>query len=74
MEKHKILTKWKGGMAFETELGNHIVRVDGPSESGGEDSAPGPKRLMLVALTGCTGMDVVSILKKMRVDLDNLEK
>ncbi|OJV44729.1 MAG: osmotically inducible protein C [Bacteroidales bacterium 36-12] len=73
MEKHKILTKWKGGMAFETELGNHIVRVDGPSESGGEDSAPGPKRLMLVALTGCTGMDVVSILKKMRVELDNLE-
>ncbi len=73
MEKHNITTKWKGGMAFETVLGNHTVRVDAPVESGGEDSASGPKRLMLVALTGCTGMDVVSILKKMRVELDDLD-
>jgi len=36
------------------------------------DKGPRPKTLMLVALAGCTGMDVVSILKKMRVDLEGL--
>jgi len=34
---------------------------------GGEDLGPRPKPLMLVALGGCSGMDVISILKKMRV-------
>jgi putative redox protein len=37
---------------------------------GGENRGVRPKPLMLVALAGCTGMDVVSILKKMRVELD----
>ncbi len=42
------------------------------SEFGGEDKGPRPKPLMLAALGGCTGMDVVSILKKMRVDFKSL--
>ncbi len=72
-EKHTILTKWKGGLAFETDLNGHVVRMDAPVEAGGENSAPGPKRLMMVALSGCTGMDIVSLLKKMRVDFDKVE-
>ncbi|MEA3445115.1 MAG: OsmC family protein, partial [Bacteroidota bacterium] len=36
---------------------------------GGEGKGPTPKPFMLYSLIGCTGMDVVSILKKMRVDL-----
>ncbi len=69
-DKHIIKTEWKGDMAFEADVNGHKVRMDAPVEGGGHNSGPGPKKLMLVALSGCTGMDVVSILKKMRVDLE----
>lgn len=68
--KHTIKTEWKGNMAFETDLGGHKIIVDAPEAVGGNDLGPSPKKLMMVALTGCTGMDVVSILKKMRVNLE----
>lgn len=68
--KHTIKTEWKGGLAFEADVNGHKVKMDAPVESGGTDSGAGPKKLMLVALSGCTGMDVVSILKKMRVDIE----
>jgi putative redox protein len=44
--------------------------IDASSEGGGENRGPRPKPLMLVALAGCTGMDVVSLLKKMRVNVE----
>lgn len=59
-------------MAFEAELDGHKLIIDASPEVGGSDNGPRPKPLMLVALAGCTGMDVVSILKKMRVELDGL--
>lgn len=68
--KKEIEMKWQGGMAFNTVLDGHSITVDAPAEVGGNDSGPRPKALMLVALGGCTGMDVVSILKKMRVEVD----
>jgi len=67
-EKHSIKTSWKGGMAFESDVNGHKIIMDAPVEAGGENSGPGPKKLQLVSLSGCTGMDVVSILQKMRVD------
>lgn len=70
--KHEIDLSWKGNMAFETEIGGHKLIVDANQESGGQDLGPGPKKLMLVALAGCTGMDMVSLLKKMRVEYDAL--
>jgi putative redox protein len=69
-EKHIIQTEWKGDMAFEADVNGHKVIMDATVEGGGQDSGSSPKKLMLVALSGCTGMDVVSILKKMRVDID----
>ncbi len=69
--KHKMSTLWKGGMAFETEIAGHKLVMDAPKEVGGEDLGVRPKMLMLSALAGCTGMDVVSILKKMRVELED---
>ena len=69
-DKHIIKTEWKGNMAFESDINGHKITMDAPVEAGGENSGPGPKKLMLVALSGCTGMDVVSILKKMRVDIE----
>jgi len=70
--KHIIDASWKGNMKFEANLDGHSVVVDAANDSGGEDAGPRPKKLMLVALAGCTGMDVVSLLKKMRVDFDDL--
>ncbi len=67
--KHSIETNWKGNMMFDAAVSGHHVIIDALPEVGGEDKGTRPKELMLVALAGCTGMDVVSILKKMRVEL-----
>ncbi|HRZ97910.1 MAG TPA: OsmC family protein [Paludibacter sp.] len=69
-DKHVISTEWKGDLTFESSINNHKIIMDVPVEAGGNNLGPGPKKLMLVALSGCTGMDVVSILKKMRVDIE----
>lgn len=70
--KTSIQTHWKGNMAFDSKVGSHSVITDAPTEAGGDDSAASPKKLMMVALAGCTGVDVVEILKKMRVAFEDL--
>lgn len=55
-------------MAFESEIDGFKLTVDAAPETGGENLGPRPKPLMMLALGGCTGMDVVSILKKMRIE------
>lgn len=69
--KHTVETIWQGGMKFEANIDNHSIIVDAPLESGGTNMGPSPKKLLLVALAGCTGMDVVSILKKMKVEFES---
>lgn len=64
--KNEVTTVWKKGMAFEADVNGHKILMDTPVDDGGQDSGARPKPLLLAALTGCTGMDVVSILKKMR--------
>ncbi len=51
----------------------HAVLVDASEEVGGLDSAPRPTELLLIAQGGCTGMDVVSVLRKMKVDFSDFE-
>lgn len=70
-DKHIIKTEWKGNMAFEADVNGHKVLMDATEEVGGQNTGPSPKKLQLASLAGCTGMDVVSILKKMRVDIDS---
>lgn len=70
--KQKIDLDFLGDMAFETELNGHKIYIDADESVGGKNSGPRPKGLMMVALAGCTGMDVVSILRKMRVEYDSL--
>ena len=65
--------KWLGNMAFDVELNNHHFTIDADARVGGKDQGPRPKPLLLSALAGCTGMDVVSILKKMKVEDYQLE-
>ncbi|MBK7939128.1 MAG: OsmC family protein [Lewinellaceae bacterium] len=67
MSAYSITTRHKGKMAFEAEIGNHKVIMDTVAGGGGEDSGPPPKKLLLGTLATCTGMDVVSLLQKMRV-------
>lgn len=69
-DKHIVKTEWKGDIAFEADINGHKVMMDAPIEAGGTNLGPSPKKLMLAALSGCTGMDVVSILKKMRVEVE----
>ena len=63
-------TKWLGKMAFEMDIGGHKVRMDAGETAGGEDSGPRPKPLILAGMTGCTGMDVISILEKMKENVE----
>ena len=72
MSKAKIHIDWQGDMSFEADIDGQKLVLDAAPEVGGGNKGPRPKPLMLVALAGCTGMDVVSMLKKMRVELDGL--
>lgn len=65
--KHVVDMSWKQNMAFESDMDGHKVIIDANVESGGDDLGPRPKKLMLTALAGCTGIDVIMILKKMKV-------
>ena len=70
--KSTINCNWKDGMAFEAEVNGFKLTLDADAAVGGENKGPRPKPLTLVALAGCTAMDVISILKKMRVELKSL--
>ncbi len=64
---HNTEVIWKKGMYFEANLQGHSIKIDADKQFGGENNGPTPKPLLLVALGGCTSMDVVSILNKMKV-------
>ena len=66
--KHTVDTSWQGNMKFDAMVSGHHIVMDALPESGGNDEGARPKQLMLAALAGCTGMDVVSIFKKMHVE------
>lgn len=66
--------RWIEGLQFVGVSGSsHSVVLDTDTEHGGRDTAATPMELVLIALGGCTGMDVVSLLRKMRVNFHNLE-
>ncbi len=64
---------WQGEMAFDIELDSHHFTIDADEKVGGTDKGPRPKGLLLSGLAGCTAMDVVSLLKKMRIPLENMK-
>jgi putative redox protein len=69
----QIITKHTGGMAFDTVVDGHSLTIDADPDFGGNDSGPKPKPLLLLALSGCTGMDVVSLMNKMRVEYSDFQ-
>ena len=71
--KNAVVRQIQGiSFAAKTENGPWVV-MDGPETFGGSDGGARPKELLLFALGGCTGSDVVSILKKKRVPLEGFE-
>jgi len=64
---HKTNVTWTGAMSFEAEVNSFKIKLDADEAVGGKNTGPRPKPLTLVSLGGCTGMDVISILGKMRV-------
>lgn len=75
MASEKFATaRYEGGMKFSARSGSgHELTMDTGTEDGGENAGFSPMELPLVALLGCTGMDVVSILRKMRQEVTNYE-
>jgi len=68
MGKTDIVTaEWQDNMVFETTVEGHKVIIDSDPSFGGQNKGPKPKPFMLAALAGCTAMDVISMLRKMRV-------
>lgn len=71
--KTKLSVDWIDEMAFKSQVGESEVIIDADRKVGGKGRGPQPKPLMLLSLVGCTGMDVISILKKMRVTLEDFK-
>jgi len=70
---HRVSTRWGGKMYFESLVNDHFICMDKLPAYGGEGKGPRPKPLILSAIGGCTGMEIVSILEKMRLKVENLE-
>jgi putative redox protein len=67
------LVTYTGGMGFSgTGKSGHEVRMDAADSVGGSDSAARPVEVLLSSLGGCTGMDVISILRKMKTEPSSL--
>jgi putative redox protein len=74
MATKKAYIKQIKGIAFAGKTDtNHWVTMDGTEEFGGSNAGVRPKELLLIALGGCTGSDVVSIFKKKGGDLKDFE-
>lgn len=71
--KESVSVSWIEKTAFEVKINGYKIIIDAVDEFGGENKGPRPKPFMLAALGGCTAMDVISILKKMRVEVEDFK-
>ncbi len=69
----QVNLSWQGKLALQakTELG-HKILLDTKPDAGGEGKGSSPMELVLVALGGCTAMDIIVIMRKKRVELQGL--
>lgn len=70
---NKIEVSWKGQMLFESVAPEGNVMIDAAPEVGGQGKGLRPKAMMLSALAGCSAMDIASLLKKMRAEVDDFK-
>ena len=64
--------RWDEGMKMSTNIDGHELIVDALEDKGGTNKGPSPMKLLLASLMGCTTMDVVYILRKMRLDFTDV--
>ena len=70
----RVSVRWVDGMEFTTETGSgHAGVLDASVKAGGQNHGPSPMELLLLGMAGCTGIDVVDILKKKRLAVTGLE-
>ena len=69
----QIQTRWIKDLTFEGISEEHHVAIDTTVEGGGNNTGMSPKKLLLCSLCACSGIDVVLILKKMKVEYTLLE-
>ncbi len=63
------IVRYESGMRFVGQVpSGHTVPMDASDQVGGIDSAPRPVEVLLSSLGGCTGMDVISLLRKMKTE------
>src|SRR5678816_3092813 len=72
MAQHQVETMWMGKMQFNALVNGHTIIMDAPQRIGGEDNGPIPKPFVLSALSGCTGMDIVVLLRRAGKQLHEL--
>lgn len=73
MTTHFVSTQQIEGMTLKSTLPDGEVMLDVPISEGGNGNGIKPKPLMLTSLTGCTALDIVSLLKKMKIEYDHFE-
>jgi len=72
MARLEASAEWQGGMEYLIHLGEHALTIDAPEIYGGKNHGPKPTYMLLAGLMGCTGMDVASLLVKMRVPVEKI--
>lgn len=70
----QVTTTWLGEMRFEsTNPSGQNLFIDAGEENGGKSEGYRPKALMLSGLAGCSGLDVASLIKKMKLKVDDFK-
>lgn len=66
--------KWTGGLRFEGKSAfGHAIATDGAKAAGGNENGYKPTELVMYAVAGCTGIDIIRILEKMRQEVTAFE-
>uniref|UniRef100_UPI00404B08A0 OsmC family protein n=1 Tax=Flavobacterium sp. TaxID=239 RepID=UPI00404B08A0 len=74
MTTHNVTTTWKKKMQFEsTNPSGETVLINAGEENGGEGAGLRPKAMMLSALAGCSGLDVASLIEKMKLEVEDFK-
>src|SRR5215831_3160023 len=73
-EQMTAMVKLEAGMQFDARSGSgHHITLDAAEHGGGHEAGSRPMELLLMGLGGCTGMDVISILRKKRQQVTGYE-
>lgn len=60
---------WKDGLTFESTIREHRITLDTSEKNGGKNRGPSPKEILLSSIMACAGMDVISWLKKRKIEV-----